>query len=83
MVDVIPPASSFTVGVCLVLYWAFNDIVTGVVFFWGELRVQIPGEVCCRFWIWSEALDPISDSRRLDSVPTLMLSPKENLMAII
>ena len=33
MVDVIPPASTFTIGVCLVLYWAFSDVVTGVVFF--------------------------------------------------
>ena len=45
MVDVIPPASTFTVGVFLVLLWAFGDVVTGVALFWGELRVQIPGEV--------------------------------------
>ena len=83
MVDVIPPASTFTVGVCLVLYWAFNEVVTGVVFSCGELRFQTPGGVCFCVWIWSEAVDPISDSRRLDSVPILMLSPKENLMAII
>ena len=47
MVDVIPPASTFTVGVFLVLSWALNwafgDVVTGIVLFWGELRLQTPG----------------------------------------
>ena len=62
MVDVIPPASTFTVGVFFALEWAFGDVVTGVVLFWGELRVQIPGEVCW-FFIWGETLDPVSESR--------------------
>ena len=43
MVDVIPPASTFTVGVLLVVNWAFGDVVTGVVLFCGELRLQTPG----------------------------------------
>ena len=82
MVDVIPPASTFTVGVCLVLCWAFNDVVTGVVFFWGELRVQTPGKVCW-FFIWGETLDPVSESRRLCSEILLTLSPYVSLAAII
>ena len=82
MVDVIPPASTFTVGVFLVLEWAFGDVVTGVVLFWGELRVQIPGEGCW-FFVWGETLDTVSESRRLCSELLLTLSPYVNLTAII
>ena len=43
MVDVIPPERTFTVGVYLALNRAFGDVVTGVVLFCGELRLQTPG----------------------------------------
>ena len=46
MVEDIPPVTKLTAGVYRVLYWAFSEVVTGVVFFCGELRLQIPGEVC-------------------------------------
>ena len=43
LVDFIPPERTFTVGVYLALNWALGDVVTGVVLFWGELRLQTPG----------------------------------------
>lgn len=49
MVDVMLPASTFAVGVCLVLNWVFSVVDIGVLLFWGELRLLIPGGVVLDF----------------------------------